>query len=207
MSYDLRAQAALNFPAPAATNLAFVAIEDSSIKAVLSGDLGYSFGLLWPREVYGRLVNELSMQGDKVTGFDVLFGELRPDQDALIRISDTNYMVSDDFFAWQMRRAGNVLIAVTPEIWPPDLFVTNALGLGDVATEKDPDGILRRVKTFRVYRRWAPLIQEAANQYDLDLAQAHMASGQITVPQIGTTNTVQIPIDGQTNYSLSDFVG
>jgi class 3 adenylate cyclase/CHASE2 domain-containing sensor protein len=207
MTYDLRAKAALDFPRPVATNLAFVSIEDSSIKAVLSGDLGYQFGLLWPREVYGRLVNELSTQGAKVVGFDVLFGELRPDQDALIRISDTNYMVSDDFFAWQMRRAGNVLIAVTPEIWPPDLFVTNALGLGDVDTEKDQDGILRRVKTFRVYRRWDPIIQEAAHQYDLDLAQAHIASGQITVPQIGTTNAVQIPIDGQTNYALSDFVG
>jgi adenylate cyclase len=207
MTYDLRAKAALDFPKPAATNLAFVSIEDSSIKTVLSGDLGYSFGLLWPREIYGRLVAELSRQEARTVGFDVLFGELRPDQDALIRISDTNYMVSDDFFAWQMRRAGNVLIAVTPEIWPPDLFVTNALGLGDVATEKDPDGILRRVKTFRVYRRWAPLIQEAAHQYDLDLSRAHVEPGLITVPQIGTTNVVQIPIDAQTNYSLSDFVG
>ncbi|MGH7954797.1 MAG: hypothetical protein ACREOZ_02430, partial [Gloeomargaritales cyanobacterium] len=34
MTYDLRAKAALNFPAPVATNLAFVSIEESSIKAV-----------------------------------------------------------------------------------------------------------------------------------------------------------------------------
>lgn len=208
MTYDLRAKAALDFPAPAATNLAFVSIEDSSIKAVLSGKLGYSFGLLWPREIYGRLVEELSTQGARAVGFDVLFGELRPDQDALIRISDTNYMVSDDFFAWQMRRAGNVLIAVTPEISPPDLFVTNALGLGDVATEKDRDGILRRVKTFRVYRRWHPDIQYFArpDQYDLDLDRAKILPGKIVLPQVGTTNVVEIPVDAQTNFSMGDLL-
>jgi adenylate cyclase len=207
MTYDLRAKTALDFPAPVATNLAFVAIEDSSIKAVLSRKLGYSFGLLWPREVYGRLVEELSTEGARAVGFDVLFGELRPDQQALIQMSDGNYLTSDDFFAWQMRRASNVLIAVTPDISPPDLFVTNAIGLGDVATEKDPDGILRRVKTFRVYRHWAPLILEAANQYDLDLTNALVMPGKIVLRQTGATNTVEIPIDAQTNYSSSDFVG
>ncbi|HXB60086.1 MAG TPA: CHASE2 domain-containing protein, partial [Candidatus Acidoferrales bacterium] len=60
MTYDLRVKAALDFPAPAATNLAFVAIEDSSLKAVQDGQVGLHFGLLWPRQVYGRLVDELS---------------------------------------------------------------------------------------------------------------------------------------------------
>ncbi|HEV2452643.1 MAG TPA: hypothetical protein VGY98_00175, partial [Verrucomicrobiae bacterium] len=44
MTYDLRARAALRVPAPASTNLAFVPIEESSIDAVLHGNLGYSFG-------------------------------------------------------------------------------------------------------------------------------------------------------------------
>ena len=46
---------------------------------VKSGKLGYSYGLLWPRQVYGRLVEELTAQGAKVVGFDVLFAELRHD--------------------------------------------------------------------------------------------------------------------------------
>jgi CHASE2 domain-containing sensor protein len=78
MTYDLRVRAARHFPAPVATNLAFVSIEESSIKAVQSGKLGYRFGLLWPRQVYGRLVDELSAQGAAAVGFDVLFGERRP---------------------------------------------------------------------------------------------------------------------------------
>ncbi|HUE36184.1 MAG TPA: hypothetical protein VMO20_02235, partial [Candidatus Acidoferrum sp.] len=40
MTYDLRVKAALDFPAPVATNLAFVSIEESSIDAVLNGKVG-----------------------------------------------------------------------------------------------------------------------------------------------------------------------
>jgi adenylate cyclase len=208
MTYDDRARAALNFPAPAATNLAFVSIDESSIKAVLSGHLGYRFGLLWPRQVYGRLVDELSVEGAKAVGFDVLFGDLRPDH-APVRMADGRLMESDDYFASQMRHAGNVILAVTPDIWPPAEFATNALALGDISTEKDSDGVLRRVKSFRVYRRWHPYIQFAArpDQYDLDLDHAIVAPGKIILPQNGTTNVVELPIDAQTNFATSDILG
>jgi CHASE2 domain-containing sensor protein len=78
MTYDLRVRTAQKFPAPVATNLAFVAMEDSSIAAVQSGKLGYSFGLYWPRQVYGRLVEELSAQGAKAVAFDVLVRRIAP---------------------------------------------------------------------------------------------------------------------------------
>ena len=79
ISYDLRVRAAQNSPAPVATNLAFVAMDDASIAALRHGLLGRPYGLYWPRHVYGRLVEELSAQGAKAIAFDVLFGELRPD--------------------------------------------------------------------------------------------------------------------------------
>lgn len=209
MTYDLRAKAALHFPAPAATNLAFVSIEDSSIDAVLSGKLGYSYGLLWPRQVYGRLVDELSAEGAKAVGFDVLFGELRPDQPQLIQMQDGRLMASDDYFALQMARSSNVFLAVTPQTMPPPLFITNALALGDITTEKDPDGVLRRVESFRVYRLWNPYILHFAqpDQYDLDLDNARVTPGKIILPQNETTNTVEIPIDAQTNFLSSDLLG
>ncbi len=206
MTYDLRAKAALHFPAPASTNLAFVAIDDSSLKAVLSGKLGYSFGLLWPRQVYGRLVDELSAEGAKAVGFDILFGELRRDLQAPVEMSDGHLMKSDDYFAAQMRLAGNVIIAVTPEIWPPDEFVTNAMALGDITTEKDSDGVLRRVRTFRIYRRWNPYIQYFADQYNLDLTNAIVRPDKIILSQDGTTNVVEIPIDAHTNFALGDLL-
>jgi len=147
ITYDLRARAALHFPAPAATNLSFVSIEESSIAAVENGSVGFHFGLYWPREVYGRLVAELSEQGAKAVAFDVLFNELRPDHPP-VQMADGSLIENDDYFAGQMRRAGNVILADTGDASLPELFASNALALGDITTEKDSDGVLRRVKSL-----------------------------------------------------------
>jgi class 3 adenylate cyclase/CHASE2 domain-containing sensor protein len=206
MTCDLRARTALHFPAPAATNLAFVAIEESSITAVKDGSVGFHFGLYWPREVYGRLVEELSDQGAKAAALDVLFNELRSDHPP-VQMADGSLIENDDYFALQLRHAGNVILAGTGDASLPALFATNALALGDVTAEKDSDGVLRRVRAFRDYRRWHPLFQKAANQFGLDLADATFAPGKIILPQTGTTNTVEIPVDAENNFFLTNFVG
>jgi class 3 adenylate cyclase len=207
MTYDLRVRAAQKFPAPAATNLAFVSMEESSIAAVKSGQLGYHYGLYWPRQVYGRLVEELSAQGAKAVAFDVLFGELRPDHPP-VQMANGSLMESDNFFALQMCRAGNVLIAITPEVMPPDLFATNALALGDISTEKDSDGVLRRVKAFRIYRRWHPLFKkvEADPGFGIDLRRARVEPGHIILPR-ANGEEIKVPVDAETNFALADFVG
>ncbi len=208
MTYDLRARAAQKFPAPAATNLAFVCMDESSIAAVKSGRLGYHYGLYWPRQVYGRLVEELSAQGAEAVAFDVLFGELRPDHPP-VQMANGSLMESDDFFALQMRRAGNVLIPVTPDVTLPDLFATNALAIGDISTEKDSDGVLRRVKAFRSYRRWHPLFEklQADPELGVDLSQARFTPGKIILPQTGTTNVIEVPVDADNNFQPADFTG
>jgi class 3 adenylate cyclase/CHASE2 domain-containing sensor protein len=200
MTYDLRVRAALHFPAPVATNLAFVSIMDSSIAAVQSGKvngkkLGYHFGLYWPRQVYGRLVEELSAQQTKAIAFDVLFGERRPDH-PLVTMANGNFIESDDFFALQMRRAGNVLLAVEPELVPPDLFLTNALAPGDISTEKDSDGVLRRVRAFDSQGVWDMGILLAALELNLDLAHPDLdlAHGRITLHGARGVKRV-IPVD------------
>ena len=200
MTYDLRARAALNFPAPAATNLAFVSIEDSSIAAVQRGKasgekLGYHFGLYWPRQIYGRLVEELSAQGAKTVAFDVLFGELRTDH-PLVTMADGNFIESDDFFALQMRHAGNVVLAVEPDLVPPDLFLTNALAPGDISTEKDSDGVLRRVRAYDDHGIWDMGVVLAALELNLNLAHPDLdlAHGRITLH--GATGAKRvIPVD------------
>jgi class 3 adenylate cyclase/CHASE2 domain-containing sensor protein len=197
MTYDLRARAALHFPAPAATNLAFVSMEDSSITAVKSGKLGYRYGLYWPRQVYGRLVEELSAQGAKAVAFDVLFGELRHDHPP-VQMADGSLMESDDFFALQMHRAGNVLLAVEPDLVPPDLFLTNALAPGDISTEKDSDGVLRRVRAFDDQGVWDLGIVLAALELNLDLAHPDLdlAHGRITLHGAKGVKRV-IPVDSK----------
>jgi len=206
ITYDLRARTALHFPAPAATNLAFVSMDDSSIAAVKQGELGYKFGLYWPRQVYGRLVEELAAQGAQTVAFDVLFGELRNDHPP-VQMGDGSLVESDDYFAQQMRRASNVIIAITPELRPPDLFATNALALGGISTDKDSDGTLRRVEAFHIYHRWHPLLIKAAAEFGLDLDLARCTPGRIILPQTGTTNAVTVPVDAENNFELADFVG
>jgi class 3 adenylate cyclase/CHASE2 domain-containing sensor protein len=206
MTYDLRARTALLFSAPVATNLSFVAIENSSIGAVQSGGLGYRFGLYWPRQVYGRLIEELSAQGARAVAFDVQFGELRPDHPP-VQMADGRLIESDVFFALQSRLADNVILATTSDVMPPDLFTTNAIALGDITTEKDSDGVLRRVKAFRDYRRWHPFIQIAADEFDLALANAKFTPGKIILLQTGTTNVVEVPVDAENNFDLTNVVG
>jgi len=193
ITYDLRARTALHFAAPVATNLAFIAIEDSSIAAVQSGQLGYQYGLKWPRQVYGRLLEELSAEGAKAVAFDVQFGELRPDH-PLVRMADTNYIDSDVFFALQCRLAGNVILAATPDLMPPELFATNALALGDITTGKDSDGVLRRVKAFRFVRRWHPLIESTAQKYGISLSDIVIKKDRVVLP-LENRQALEIPLD------------
>jgi len=202
-TYDLRTRTALHFPAPSATNLAFVAMEDSSIAAIRHGLLGRPYGLYWPRHIYGRVVEELSAQGAKAIAFDVLFGELRPDH-APVEMADGGTMESDDFFALQMRNAGNVISAFTTKVTPPDLFTTNCLALGDISTDKDSDGVLRRIKSFNL--KWHPAFKSAARQLGVDLENARIGPDKILLPAPdGKDITVTLDQDG--NFDLTDFVG
>jgi class 3 adenylate cyclase len=203
ITYDLRVRTALYFPASAATNLAFVSMEDSSIAAIRHGLLGRPYGLYWPRHVYGRLVEELSAQGAKTIAFDVLFGELRPDHPP-IQMADGSLIESDDFFALQMRHAGNVISAFTAEVTPPDLFATNCLALGDISTERDSDGVLRRIKSFNL--KWHPAFKSAARQLGINLENARIEPDKILLTQPdGKDFTVALDRDG--NFDLTDFVG
>lgn len=159
MTFDMRAREALHFSPTVATNLGFVYIDEESIRRVWNGSLGYRFGLYWPRQVYGRVVQELADQHAKTVAFDVIFGELRPDQPP-VQMADGSLPESDEFFALQMKRASNVVIAITQEVTPPPLFLTNAAGAGDISTDKDTfDGILRRAKAFRTVPQLALRLQ------------------------------------------------
>jgi len=209
ITYDFRAHAALHFPAPAATNLAFVAMEDTTIDAIKNDRyLDYHYGLYWPRLVYGRLIEELTAEGAKAVALDILFGELRSDH-PMVSLPNGKYLESDDYFALEDHLAGDVIIASTPKIAPPDLFATNALSVGDVSTEKDADGTLREVCAYRLVRRWNPLISKVAAdpEIDLDLRHAVIQPGKILLPQNGTTNIVALPVDAQTNFQTADLLG
>lgn len=202
-TYDLRVRAAGKYPEPAATNLAFVKMDDASIAAIRHGLLGQPYGLYWPRHVYGRVVEELSAQGAKCIAFDVLFGELRPDH-AAVQLAKGGSIESDDFFAVQMRNAGNVISAFTPEITPPDLFATNSLTLGDITAVRDSDGVLRQLKSFNL--KWHPAFKSAAHQLGADLEHARIEPDKILLPLPDRT-LLTVKLDQNGNFDLVPFVG
>lgn len=208
MTYDMRAREALKFSPPAATNLGFVFIDESSIDFVRTNvtELGYRAGLYWPRHVYGRLTDELARQGAVGVAFDILFGELRPDHSP-VRMGDDTTIESDDFFALQIKRAGNVILAASEDKVPPRLFLTNALMLGDISTEKDrPEGILRRARAFTRFRKWHQAFEQAQSELGFDLSQARVEAARIVLHRSDGEEVV-VPLDSQGNFDLAGFVG
>ena len=189
ITYDWRVRAAVERKPYASTNLGFVAITDDVIAEIANGFLdNKSYGLLWPRQIYGRLVNELSAQGATVIGFDVLLPEERPDQDGFgITQSNGVYMKSDEYFTNAMAKAGNVVLAATVDIIPADVFGSVAYSIADVSSDQDPDGILRRSKPFVDYRIWHPYFRGMYGVMDLkknakvytDKVVVHGAKGEV----------------------------
>ncbi|MEO5804073.1 MAG: adenylate/guanylate cyclase domain-containing protein [Verrucomicrobiota bacterium] len=177
-TYDKRIQFAKKFPQPAATNLAFIRLDEITLQVLTNVNWPY------PRELHGRLVRELSAQGTKAVGFDVMFGELRP-YDSPVLMPDQSLVESDEFFAEQMRGAGTVVLASDSKIFPPPLFATNAMAVGDITADSDSDGVLRRAKAFtddpKRGRRWHMGIILAAKELGLDLNQAEIRPGQIVL--------------------------
>lgn len=168
MAYDVQMRLATRFvPSVASTNLAAVFIDDDSIAVVSDGTLGFQYGLYWPRHLYGRIVRELTVHGAKFVGFDIIFGELRPDHRLVVINGAT--LEPDQFFAQQIRRAGNVALAADRNVVPVELFRTNVMRVGDITAELDSDGILRRTKPFVDYRIWHPLILRVLRLHKMKL--------------------------------------
>jgi class 3 adenylate cyclase len=236
MTYDQRVRWASHFPQPSATNLGVVFVTDDSIAAVNKGLLGKSYGLYWPRHIYARVLRELAAQGANTVAYDVLFGETRADHAGeLVPIATwgevTNFLSmlhpdeppiifrpeggeemvqvdADDYLAWQLRRTGIGVLAADQGVLPHPLFATNALALGDIGADRDADGVLRRARAFRDYRRWHSAFQqvEADPVLGVDLRQAKVEPGRILLPRSDSKDDPFIvPLDRDGNFDLTDF--
>lgn len=210
MTYDWRARQGVKYSPLIATNLGFVSISDQTIAAVREGLVNDTpYGLKWPRHIYGRVARELANQGAKAVAFDVLFAELRPDHAPILLDGQETPVESDDFFAMQIKRAGNVILAAEQGITPPSLFRNAAVALGDITADKDFDGILRRANAFRTYRKWHQAFRqiEADPDMGVDLSQAYTESNQIVLPRSEGLPPIKFPLDKDGNFDLADFVG
>ncbi|MGP8201314.1 MAG: CHASE2 domain-containing protein [Limisphaerales bacterium] len=197
MTYDWRVRLAHNHSGHSAldaTNLGVVEISDNTIATVNSGTLGYQFGLYWPRQVYARGLEELSREGVKAVAFDVLFAEKRPDQPE-IGLPDGSSMSSDDYFALQLKNAGNAILAADHGLLPDSLFRTNVWRIGNIATDRDADGVLRRDQAFLDYRDWHWILQYVARAKNFDLSKTKIEPGKITLRRQWDAENVVLPTD------------
>jgi len=230
-TYDWRVRMATKFSPVVSTNLGFVFISNDSIARVDDGSLGYRYGLYWPRHIYGRLLRELTAQKARAVGFDVIFGELRPDhapiqvnhemypdldpflQKLHTRSSPTQIGVntlvdSDDFLAWQLHSGSNAVIAADKGILPARLFRNEAFAMGDISADRDSDGVLRRARAFKIYRIWHPLFEQAASEFGLNLDQAVFKPGKVVLPRIANDgDPVEIPLAADGTFDPVDFAG
>jgi len=204
-TYDMRAREAVRFAPPVATNLGFVEINDESVVEVANGSLGFRYGLFWPRLVYGRLIQELADEGAKAIALDIILSELRPDHPPVQMADGSIGPESDEFFALQMRQAGNVIVAATEQA-PPAVFLDSALAPGDVVRENADT--LRRARAFRIYRKWHPAFRqvEAAREFGIDLARARVEPHQVVLPR-SDGEVIKVPLDQDGNFDLADFGG
>ena len=245
MAYDWRVRLALKYPKSCSTNLASVFLDDKTLQLLGNPDkpLGYKTQPpILARHVYGRLIRELSAQGAKGIAMDVLFKEHREDLPFPMTIDDakkngfTDHEISlfnttrikksekivdgviidsDEFFAVQMRKAGNVVIAAEhdePTI-PFDLFLTNAYSVADITSDKDSDGKFRRLYPYRDYRIWNVDLQECIesegykmNRMTNEMGRLVFYKDDIITKEANRTNFV-LPLDANGCFTLANLPG
>lgn len=208
MTYDGRVRMASHDASAVATNLGAVFISDDSIGVLSEGTLGFSYGLYWPRHLYGRVVRELATQGATAVGFDIAFGDLRPDHADILTLKNERFG-SDAFFAHQMGKASNVVLAAVREFVPADVFRKEAAALGDISTVVDEDGILRRVRAYADYRIWHPVIREAAHLEGVDLSRVSLDDrGAFQCLARGTNAPLpfKLVVDAQNQFNVAHFI-
>lgn len=171
--YDWRALLASRFAPAPAEGLGFVVIDDESIRDIGRGESlqGLQFGLLWPRYLYAKVLEELRAQGARAVGFDIFFSDIRYDHAALA-IGNTN-IDSDSYFSTQLRRSKDtavILAAVTNSV-PAFLFRVGSTRLGDVSSLRDSDGIARRVWVYLDYEIPSYELEYHAFQQGMRLVQ------------------------------------
>lgn len=200
ISYDWRMREAVRRqPAPVSDKLGFVYINDETIALLSDGQLGTNLhvGLYWPRHIYGRLVRELKSQGARAIGLDVMFDQSRP-YDAKVPF-EGKPIESDQFLIRQIEQAGKVVLG-TADVAPHPGFRQTAAALGDIATVRDADGVLRRAHAFRDYRLWHPKILSSATINGWKLDHARVRTNRILFPKAdGTYDTLPITDTGLFN--------
>jgi adenylate cyclase len=124
-------------PAPPSTNIVIVGIDDATLTTY--GRLGD-----WPRRLHAQAINNLSVAGAKVIGFDVLFADDSPDDGILASAVSTAANVVLPVFGIEPLPAGP-MVTYAQVLRPVSSLEGTAVALGHVNITPDADGTVRRL--------------------------------------------------------------
>ena len=115
---------------------------------------------------------------------------------------------SDAFFAAQMRRFSNVVLAaeMTEDLIPPPLFRTNAYAIGDIAVEKDSDGSLRHLYACRNATNWNEILQALIQAQGCKMSAGKIATNRCVFPR-ASGDPVEVPLDDQGRFEFKNVPG
>jgi adenylate cyclase len=213
-TYDWRVQITMKTNSIVPPVLGAVFIDDDTIK-IINEQLHFSYP--WPRYLYGLVIQELKAQGAKAVGFDILFAELQPPSTNTDVQLASGPMHSDEYFAAQLKRTRNVILAVmdgeatTNNQWqglpPHPLFRTNTLGIAHIVTDTDADGVLRRALAYRddpnLGRIWNMGIVLASLELDLDLKNPTFQPGKIILRSHDGKVERTIPVEEDGSFYIN----
>ncbi|OAI57144.1 hypothetical protein AYO49_02720 [Verrucomicrobiaceae bacterium SCGC AG-212-N21] len=206
ITFDWRVRQALAFEQPKSRDLGLVYVDDQSL-----ADIKKKLKVEWPvpRWVHGVILKELATQKASGVGYDIFFSVLRPEQKAPSRKgSETGS--SDAVFAQEIGMSRNVVLGAQEDALsrrkrltlPDPLFSIVAADVGHACSQRDEDGIIRRVPVVFLDEQrgqtWQLGIVMAARHLGLDLGKAQMDAWTLRVPdRSGKTHV--IPLDGNGN--------
>jgi adenylate cyclase len=189
ISYDWRMRWTTSTNSPVCPDLLVVAIDDFSHQ---TASVTYQAIWPWPRYIHGKMVRELVAEEAKVIAFDILF--LTPYPEWSDEMENGLPIASDEAFARDLRRAGNVLLAASSSTnaaggWnlelPITLLATNAAGMGHIVADVDTDGVLRRIRVYYDHptrgRIWHLAVLAAANYLGMDMEKAEVQPGRVVL--------------------------
>lgn len=205
-SYDWRVQHSMRFQQPRSDRLGSVYVDDASLAEITK-----KLKLQWPfpRWVHGLVLKELTDQGAAAVAYDIFFIGRRPEELTPSSLRGER-MSSDEFFAQEIARHGQVVLAASEDPLQPrkdlkrpdPLFSVPAAAVGHALRMTDADGVVRRVKPVFVddhmQRTWQLGLTLAARQVGWNLDRAELDDWSLRVPD-NNGRIHEIPLDGQGN--------
>lgn len=205
-SYDWRVQHSMRFQQPKSDRLGSVFVDDLSL-----AEITRKLKVQWPfpRWVHGLVLKELTDQGAAAVAYDIFFIGRRPEELTPSSLRGER-MSSDEFFAQEIARHGQVVLAASEDPLQPrkdlkrpdPLFSVPAAAVGHALRMTDADGVVRRVKPVFVddhmQRTWQLGLTLAARQVGWNLDRAELDDWSLRVPD-NNGRIHEIPLDGQGN--------